>query len=278
MIKMLLFSLIKFSIFPLLVGLLLHDQGLGYPAQPESERSQCRLTILYDNNPHDDRLKSSWGFSCLIEGEGKTVLFDTGGDGEILLYNMRVLGRDPKKIDTIVLSHIHGDHTGGLWSILREKPTLKVYIPESFPQEFEQTAKRHGAEVVRVSVALEIDRGIYSTGEMGHGIKEQSLILNTPQGMVIVTGCAHPGIVETIQRAKTTTGREVYMVLGGFHLSGKNAKEIRDLIDAFREMKVQKAAPCHCTGDLAIAMFKNAYGKHFVKTGVGKILWIGGKP
>jgi len=268
----LLLSLIKFSFFFLLVGLVLYDQGLGNPVYPESERSQARLTILYDNNPYDYRLKSSWGFSCLIELEGKTVLFDTGGDGGILLYNMRVLNKAPKTIDMIVLSHIHGDHTGGLWSLLREKPTMKVYIPESFPQEFEQRVKKYGAEVVKVDAPLEIDRGIYSTGEMGHSIREQSLIVSTPQDMVILTGCAHPGIVEVIKKAKTTTGRDVYLVLGGFHLSSRSVKEIRDLIHTFREMNIQKVAPCHCTGDRAMAMFKNEYGENFIKAGAGNII------
>jgi len=273
-VKILLLSMIKLSFLPLLVGLLLYDQALGNPVYPESERSQGRLTILYDNNPYDYRLKSSWGFACLIELGEKTVLFDTGGDGEILLYNMRVLNKSPKTIDMIVLSHIHGDHTGGLWSILREKPTLKVYIPESFPQEFEQRVKKYGAEVVRVDAPLEIDRGIYSTGEMDHSIREQSLIVSTPQGMVILTGCAHPGIVEVIKKAKTTTGRDVYLVLGGFHLSSRSAKEIRDLIHTFREMNIQKVAPCHCTGDLAIALFKSAYGRDFIQAGVGRIIHV----
>ncbi len=267
-------SLTKLFFLSLLVGLLLYDQALGNPVYPESERSQGRLTILYDNNPYDYRLKSSWGFSCLIELEEKTVLFDTGGDGEILPYNMRVLNKDPKIIDMIILSHIHGDHTGGLWSLLREKPTMKVYIPESFPQEFEQRVKKYGAEVVKVDAPLEIDRGIYSTGEMGHSIREQSLIVSTPQGMVILTGCAHPGIVEVIKKAKTTTGRDVYLVLGGFHLSSRSAKEIRDLIHTFREMNIQKVAPCHCTGDRAMAMFKGEYGENYIKTGVGRIIQI----
>jgi 7,8-dihydropterin-6-yl-methyl-4-(beta-D-ribofuranosyl)aminobenzene 5'-phosphate synthase len=264
--------MIKLSFLSLLVGLLLYDQALGNPVYPESERSQGRLTILYDNNPYDYRLKSSWGFSCLIELEEKTVLFDTGGDGEILLYNMRVLNKDPKIIDMIILSHIHGDHTGGLWSLLREKPTMKVYIPGSFPQEFEQRVKKYGAEVVKVDAPLEIDRGIYSTGEMGHSIREQSLIVSTPQDMVILTGCAHPGIVEVIKKAKTTTGGDVYLVLGGFHLSSRSAKEIRDLIHTFREMNIQKVAPCHCTGDRAMAMFKNEYGENFIKAGAGNII------
>jgi len=273
-VKILLLSLTKLFFLSLLVGLLLYDQALGNPVYPESERSQGRLTILYDNNPYDYRLKSSWGFSCLIELEGKTVLFDTGGDGEILLYNMRVLNKDPKIIDMIILSHIHGDHTGGLWSLLREKPTMKVYIPESFPQEFEQRVKKYGAEVVKVDAPLEIDRGIYSTGEMGHSIREQSLIVSTAQGMVILTGCAHPGIVEVIKKAKTTTGRDIYLVLGGFHLSSRSAKEIRVLIHTFREMNIQKVAPCHCTGDRAMAMFKGEYGENYIKTGVGRIIQI----
>jgi len=273
-VKILLLSLIKLCFLSLLVGLVLYDQGLGNPVYPESERSQGRLTILYDNNPYDYRLKSSWGFSCLIELEGKTVLFDTGGDGEILLYNMRVLNKDPKTIDMIVLSHIHGDHTGGLWSLLQEKSTLKVYIPDSFPQEFEQRVKKYGAEVVRVDASLEIDRGIYSTGEMDHGIKEQSLIINTSKGMILITGCAHPGIIEIIKQAKTVARKDIYMVIGGWHLSSVGEREIKGIIEAFLRMGIQKVAPCHCTGDRALAMFKNEYGENFIKAGVGRIINI----
>lgn len=172
-------SLIKLSLLSLLVGLVLYDQCLGNPIDPVSERCRGRLLILYDNNVYDYRLKSSWGFACLVELEEKTILFDTGGDGEILLYNMRVLNKDPKTIDMIVLSHIHGDHTGGLWGLLRENPMQKVYIRNSFSQEFERRVKDHGAEVVRVEAPLEIDHGIYSTGEMDHGIKEQSLLIHS---------------------------------------------------------------------------------------------------
>jgi 7,8-dihydropterin-6-yl-methyl-4-(beta-D-ribofuranosyl)aminobenzene 5'-phosphate synthase len=271
-VKILLLNFIKLSFLSLLVSLVLYDQALGNPIYPESERSQGRVTILYDNNPYDYRLKSSWGFSCLIELEEKTVLFDAGGDGEILLYNMKVLNKNPKTIDMIVLSHIHGDHTGGLWSILREKSTLKVYIPESFPHEFEQRAKKYGAEVVRVGAPLEIDRGIYSTGEMGHGIKEQSLIINTSKGMILITGCAHPGIIEIIKKAKTIIRKDIYMVIGGWHLSSASEREIKGIIDLFLKMGIQKVAPCHCTGDKAMAMFKIEYGENFIKAGAGRII------
>jgi 7,8-dihydropterin-6-yl-methyl-4-(beta-D-ribofuranosyl)aminobenzene 5'-phosphate synthase len=268
----LLLSLIKLSFLSLLVGLVLSDQALGSPVYPASERCRGRLTILYDNNPYDYRLKSSWGFSCLIELDGKTILFDTGGDGEILLYNMRVLNKNPKTIDVVVLSHSHGDHTGGLWSILREKPTLKVYIPESFPQEFEQRVKKYGGEVVRVDASLEIDRGIYSAGEMDHGIKEQSLLIHTAEGMILITGCAHPGIVNILQKAKTIAKEDIYMVIGGWHLSSAGEREIKGIIEAFVRMGISKVAPCHCTGDRAMAMFKSEYGNNFIKAGVGSII------
>jgi 7,8-dihydropterin-6-yl-methyl-4-(beta-D-ribofuranosyl)aminobenzene 5'-phosphate synthase len=270
--KILLLSLVKFSFLSLLVVLALYDHAPGNPIYPESERSQGRLTILYDNNAYDYRLKSSWGFSCLIELDGKTVLFDTGGDGGILLYNMSILNKATTTIDMIVLSHIHGDHTGGLWSILREKATLKVYIPESFPQKFEQRVKKYGAEVVRVDASSEIARGIYSTGEMDHGIKEQSLLIHTSKGMILVTGCAHPGIIEIIKKAKTLAKEDIYMVIGGWHLSSAGEMEIKGIIDAFQRMGIQKVAPCHCTGDRAMAMFKSEYGENFIKAGVGSVI------
>lgn len=267
-----LFSLIKLSLFSLLVGLLLYDQALGNAVYPESERSRGRLTILYDNNCYDHRLKSSWGFSCLVELDEKTILFDTGGDGEILLYNMRVLNKDPKTIDLIVLSHIHGDHTGGIWSLLREKPTLQVYIPESFPQEFEQRVKKYGAGVVRVNAPLEIDRGIYSTGEMDHGIKEQSLFIHMPKGTILITGCAHPGIVNILEKVKTAVKEDIYMVIGGWHLSSAGEREIKEIMEVFHKMGIRNVAPCHCTGERAMAMFKSEYGENFIQAGVGSVI------
>jgi 7,8-dihydropterin-6-yl-methyl-4-(beta-D-ribofuranosyl)aminobenzene 5'-phosphate synthase len=273
-VNILLLNFIKLSFFSLLVGMVFHGQALENPVYPGSEGSKGRLTILYDNHSYDSRLKSSWGFSCLIELEEKTILFDTGGDGEILLANMRLLNKDPKAIDMIVLSHIHGDHTGGLWSLLREKSTLKVYIPASFPQEFEQRANEFGAEVFRVDTSLEIDRGIYSTGEMDHGIREQSLIIRTSKGIILITGCAHPGIIEIMKEAQAIAGKDIDMAIGGWHLSSAGEREIKGIIGAFLRMGIQKVAPCHCTGDRAMAMFKSEYGENFIQAGVGRIIEI----
>ena len=94
------------------------------------------LQIVYDNNPHDDRLQTEWGFGCVITGCEKTILFDTGGEGDVLLSNMRICGIDPSRIDAVVLSHIHGDHTGGLDEFLQVNPDVEVYLPKVFPVEF----------------------------------------------------------------------------------------------------------------------------------------------
>lgn len=261
----------------LLIFLLLFCLEMGSPDSSESKRTNdwpVTMAILYDNNPYDHRLKTAWGFSCLIEFEGKKILFDTGGDGRTLLENMEILNKDPKAINIVILSHIHGDHTGGLGSLLREKSNLKIYVPESFPQDFGRAANGYGATVARVNAPLEICQGLHSTGEMGHGIKEQSLLIDTFKGMVLVTGCAHPGILVVIKRAKTMARRNIYMVVGGWHLSSAGEREIKGIIDAFLTMGIQKVAPCHCTGDGAMAMFKSEYGENFITTGVGRIIKI----
>jgi 7,8-dihydropterin-6-yl-methyl-4-(beta-D-ribofuranosyl)aminobenzene 5'-phosphate synthase len=109
------------------------------------------LTVLYNNVPFNRNLTTAWGFSCFVQRKDKGILFDTGEDGTILLSNMQKLGVDPAQIDLIVLSHIHGDHTGGLESLLKINANLTVYLPISFPQAFKTEIAEHGAEVVSVA-------------------------------------------------------------------------------------------------------------------------------
>jgi len=164
-------------------------------AQPSAEQGLPELIIVYDNNPYDSRLHTAWGFSCLVRLCQKTILFDTGGDSSTLLYNMRQLEIDPEEIDAVVLSHIHGDHVGGLSGFLEENRTATVYLPRSFPQSFKEEIKLSGVKVAEIDEARELFPGVYTTGELGYGIKEQSLVIATGMGLVIITGCAHPGIV-----------------------------------------------------------------------------------
>lgn len=227
------------------------------------------ITIIYDNNPSVEGLKTGWGFSCLVEGCEKTILFDTGGDSETLLYNMEKLGIDPAQVEVVFLSHIHGDHTGGLESFLEKNAKVEVFLLPSFPSNFKKRVKSLGARSVEVSNLTEICKGVFSTGELGDGIKEQSLIVQTPKGLVIITGCAHPGIVEIIEHVRKSFKEDVYLVMGGFHLVSTPGREIGEIIQDFRRLRVVKSAPCHCSGDQCRRLFETEYKEDFVKLGVG---------
>jgi 7,8-dihydropterin-6-yl-methyl-4-(beta-D-ribofuranosyl)aminobenzene 5'-phosphate synthase len=164
----------------------------------------------------------------------------------------------------IFLSHIHGDHTGGIGRLLQEKCDVDVYVPTSFPATFKETLT--GARVKEVSGASGILSGVYTTGELGSGLIEQSLVLKTRKGLVAITGCAHPGIVNMVRKAKEITGDEiVYLVMGGFHLAGKSEFRLKSILAEFRRQSVQKVAPCHCTGDEARRLFKQEYGAHCIE-------------
>lgn len=253
----------------------------GVPAMSEDQSketisSPVTLTVLYNNVSSDPRLQTAWGMSCLVEGTEKTILFDTGGDGEILLSNMEKLGKRPGDIDMIVLSHIHGDHTGGLHDFLQQKGDVGIYVPESFPRDFERQAGKTGATVVRVDGPVRIEKGVYSTGQMGMMIREQALILRTGKGLVIITGCAHPGVVDIVKRAKEFCEGDVYLVFGGFHLMGSSERGVRRVIAQLRELGVRKAGPSHCTGEAPIAMFREAWGDDFIDLGCGASVVIDG--
>jgi len=230
------------------------------------------ITVIFDNYPYKEGLKTAWGFSCLIRGIEKTILFDTGGDGSILLENMKKLNIDPKEIELIVFSHIHGDHTGGLRSFLEKNHNVTVYLPESFPDSFKSDAKKYGITVVEVQKPVKICENVYSTGELGISIIEQSLIIQTGKGLIIITGCAHPGIVKIIKKAKDVIKDDVLFVMGGFHLSGESKAEIENIIFNFRQLGVRYAAPTHCSGDNAKELFEKEYRNNFINIGAGKVI------
>ena len=275
------------SILGLLLGLILIlILACGSPGQHQDrerealERPGITITVIYDNYEHDPRLRTAWGFSCLVEGLEETILFDTGGDSEILLGNMRTLGIDPSEIDVIVLSHIHGDHVGGLFGLLEENSDVRVYLPASFPQRFKERVRAFGAEVVEVHDPLRICDHAYSTGELGSGILEQSLVIESGEGLVVITGCAHPGVVNIVRKAKEILdeGEGIYLVMGGFHMAGFSESRIREVIAQFKEEGVQKVGPCHCSGDLTRKLFREAYGEDYIEVGVGRAIEIAGKP
>lgn len=232
------------------------------------------LTILYDNNPYDLELRTAWGFSCLLKLNDTTILFDTGGDGRLLSENMVMLGVDMSDIQFIVLSHIHGDHTGGLGTILEKNKNVSVYLPSSFPSSFKTSITGQGVEVVEVQQAIKISGCAATTDVLGTDIEEQSFMVRTEEGLVVVTGCAHPGIVNVIRKAKELTGDEVYLVIGGFHLTSKSDEHISQIVSEMKRLGVRKVAPCHCSGDTARRLFKESFGADYIEAGVGKIIQI----
>jgi len=238
--------------------------------QPSAFAKDLNLTILYDNNLYNKELEAKWGFSCLVEGLEKTILFDVGGDATVLLKNMKKLNIEPEEVDIVVLSHIHHDHIGSLPAFLEQNPNVHVYMPQSFPHSIKEKTKKAGAKVIAVSRFREICPNAYSTGELGGWIKEESLVVRTARGLVIITGCAHPGITNIVKKAKEMMRSDVYLTVGGFHLCWMNLGQVNKIVEGIQAEGVHTVAPCHCSGDLARKRFKKAFGEDFILAGVGK--------
>jgi 7,8-dihydropterin-6-yl-methyl-4-(beta-D-ribofuranosyl)aminobenzene 5'-phosphate synthase len=239
------------------------------PAPP-----RVRITVAYDNVPHAPGLTTAWGFAAVVEAGPETVLFDTGGAGPTLLANLRRLGIAPESVGTVVLSHLHGDHVGGLDDFLARRPGVTVYVPRSFPAAFRRGVESRGARVETVGAARRLLGNLHSTGELGDGVEEQALIVDDPAGLIVITGCAHPGIVEIARAARAYLGKEIYLLMGGFHLRGRSEGDLRAIVAALRASGVRHVAPSHCTGDAAIALFGRTWGAGFVEAGCGAVIEV----
>ena len=184
------------------------------------------------------------------------------------------LGVDLSKIDRIVISHRHGDHTGGLLSVVEQTHNVTVFLPHSFPPSDVHELKKRGAKVKLVKKPLKIARGVFSTGEMGVQIKEQSMIFDTAEGLVVVTGCSHQGIVSILKKAMEILDKDIYLVFGGFHLLEHSEEAVNQIIEEFRKLGVKKCGATQCTGDAQIQQFKDTFKEDYVKIGVGKVIEI----
>jgi len=234
--------------------------------------STLKITVLYDNFHHSGDLRTNWGFACLVELGDTVVLLDTGGDSATLMHNIDELGIDLKRVQVLVLSHDHGDHTGGLQGVLERCPGLKVYACDSFSPRTKREVKAHGGELVDVTGPMEIAPGIHSTGELGAAIHEQSLVVVTGNGIVVITGCAHPGIVGIVRKAKQIVDGDVLLVMGGFHLMGTAEKVVARAASDLKDLGVRQVSPTHCIGESAMEQFSEAFGENFIPGGVGLVV------
>ncbi|HMA67130.1 MAG TPA: MBL fold metallo-hydrolase [Desulfosalsimonadaceae bacterium] len=205
-----------------------------------------KITIIYDNTTLQEALQPDWGFSALVEYHEKTILFDTGANGAILLSNMEKLGINPESIEDVVISHAHFDHAGGLSAFLNANNRVRVWCPPTF------RGVKNAGEVIDVDAPRKLYDGIYSTGEL-EGI-EQSMCCETRKGIVIIVGCSHPSMDHIIEVA-SQFGR-VYAVIGGMH--GTPPKMLAD---------VGLICPTHCT--MHKTEMQSLYAEKYIEGGAG---------
>lgn len=236
-----------------------------------------KVQVLFNNEAISGDLSAGWGFSCLVN---KHILFDTGENEKYLFKNMENMGIDIRDIEAVVISHNHWDHTGGLWELLNARRGLKVYACPNFSREFNNKVKELKGRLIKADKFTKVAKGIYTTGEIqgeykGRGMPEQALVVKTKNGITAITGCAHPGIINMVEKIKNESPSEQFhLVFGGFHLMNKDKRTIATIIDTFKELGIKKVGPTHCSGKEAEKIFEEKYKDNFISVKAGQILDI----
>jgi 7,8-dihydropterin-6-yl-methyl-4-(beta-D-ribofuranosyl)aminobenzene 5'-phosphate synthase len=272
-----------------------------------------RITVLYDAFGKDSKMTKDWGYAAFVEISGKRILFDTGDDPEILAKNAKAKGVDLTKLDFVVLSHRHGDHIGGFTFIRNVNPRVKVYAPKenfgvfgsdlpstfyrkdtSLPAEMRYYAGTPpetmkfgtafpGANIELIDKTTEVAPGItlialVSDAPGTKELKELSLAVNTADGIVLVVGCAHPGI-ESIVAEATKINPRIHLIAGGFHLVVAQDATIEKVVTSLHDTyHVDYIAPGHCTGEPTFTALQKTFGARYVYAGLGTTLGVGANP
>ncbi|MGI6452053.1 MAG: MBL fold metallo-hydrolase [Syntrophomonadaceae bacterium] len=267
------------------------------------------ITILVENTTPVAPLIGEYGFSALVTVDEHTILFDTGSN-QALFTNSAILGEKIGDADAVVISHGHFDHTGGLVPYLQKYGPKPVFAhPHLFavrPKPLGKNRERQigcpysesqiieaGGQLTYVDNFFELYQDVYITGEiprksvfedaggdfkmMVNGslqediiIDDMALIVNHPEGLIIVSGCAHAGIINTISYACEKTGNsKVLAVIGGTHLVGASQERIAKTIDALKKYDPDKVIVSHCTGFYAAAGILHELGDRVVKGETG---------
>ena len=280
------------------------------PAAP-AEPAKAQITVLYDAFGKTSNMQKDWGFSAFVEYGGKRILFDTGNNAEIFAHNVKARGIDLTKLDFVVVSHRHGDHTSGLNHLMTVNPGVKIYAPkenfgvfgaalpgtfykrdESLPAEMRYfdgkppETLRFGSAWPQgnfewITETTEVAPGfhlILLKGPWGVDldVMEISLAIDTPEGIVLVVGCSHPTLEKIVEAAKAAINKPIHLVFGGTHLLPAKPDEIKRIATALRDnWKVAWIAPVHCTGEPAFAGLKQSFGDRYLYAGLGTTLVLG---
>ena len=283
------------------------------PAAAGGDSTKAQITVLYDAFGKSSTMQKDWGYAALIEDGGKRILFDTGNNSDILAQNAKAKGIDLSKLDFVVMSHRHGDHMGGIAYLLSVNPKVKIYAPKegfgvyggdlpstfyrkdaSLPPEQRYydgappAVMRFGAAWPGVHFELidkttEVAPGIHLIALVSDKpgtleLRELSLAINTPDGIVIVVGCSHPGIDKIVAAAAVINPR-IHFIAGGFHLVVSNDQEIENIVATLRDtFKVAFVAPGHCTGEPAFTALKKGFGDRYLHAGLGTTFALGATP
>lgn len=231
--------------------------------------SPVTVTVIYDNYAHTEGMKPDWGYSVIIEGLEKTVLFDTGTKPAIFSSNFQKTGIDAGSIDLLAFSHEHLDHVGGLSAFAEMMTGIPAIIPHSFTPPVVSSIVNAGYTPLLVRDAAMICNHLYTSGEFDFGIAEQCLVLDTRAGLVVMTGCAHPGIVRMLREIKQTFSKDIVAVFGGFHLIDKSQSETEEIIAGLKSLGIIRCGATHCTGEKQIKMFREAFGDNYFELGAG---------
>ena len=241
-----------------------------------ADPTPVKITYLYDNTEAVAGTHSSWGFAALVEAHGRRVLFDTGAGAAVLEHNAAKLGVDLDRLDALVLSHEHFDHTGGI-AALGRREGLPVYYPAGAnPRaDFIGALDRAGMKRIPVTEMTTILPRISVSHQMkGPMASEIALLIDTDDGLGVVVGCAHPGPDAMLTQIKQQTGRPVLMLVGGFHLLDSSGDAISRTLANFDDQGVRYVGPTHCTGNAAIGAMRKSWGDRFVEGGVGTVVQL----
>ena len=257
-----------FTYRTMLLACLLLGRGVAYSVEPTPE---LEIKVIFDNTSGRADLPRSWGFSALIDFRGRRVLFDAGSDPVLLLENMERMQIDPSSIEHAVISHQHGDHLRGVYWVFEENPKMQVHFLDVFPEEAFRRAAAVGMKPHRVKGPFEVVPGIFSTGIVDGLPPEQSIVIETSQGMVMLVGCSHPGLIKLVDTAQQQRKQDsLRLLLGGFHLLRKQPEDVKSIIAQLKQRKVDTVLPGHCTGDEAIDLFHLEFGDRFHAAGTGR--------